>query len=298
MKVSVVLAAYNAEKYLALAVESILRQRFRDFELILIDDHSSDASGQIMKDFAGQDPRIVVLENEENLGLTKSLNRGLAIAKGEYIARMDADDIARPSWLEKHVSFLDAHTDYTFVSCIGRYIDENGKEEQLRHFPETNEEIRAMMPKVDAMMHPGVVFRREDVAKIGNYCEDYRVVQDYDLWFRGMAAGYKFYNIQEPLILFRRNDTYNSRKSRAYRMIDYRVRKKGYKLNKVPLYKYVYLAIPLALAYIPPKVMDKFFYVLKGFDPRTRAAKEKTHGKTGATSEQSSSAVSVGEEGR
>lgn len=286
MKVSVVLGAYNAEKYLALAVESILRQSFGDFELILIDDKSTDSSAGIMKRYAGQDPRVVVLENEENLGLTKSLNRGLAVAKGEYIARMDGDDIALPHWLENQVRFLDTHPDYTFVSCIGRYIDENGREEQLRHFPETNEEIYAMMPKVDAVMHPGVVFRKADVAKIGNYCEDYRVVQDYDLWFRAMAAGYKFYNFQEPLVLFRRNDTYNARKSRAYRMVDFQVRKKGYKLNRVPFYKYVYLLIPLALAYIPPRVMDKFFYLFKGLDPRTKAAKEKANGKVGAKSEQ------------
>lgn len=274
MKISVVMSVYNAEKYLTEAVESILAQTYSDFELILINDKSTDGSGEILKSYAQKDPRIVILENEQNIGLTKSLNRGLAIAKGEYIARMDADDISVPDRFEKQVAFLDTHLDYSFVSCIGRYIDENGNPEQLRLFPETNEEIYAMMPKVDAVMHPGVMFRREDIAKIGNYCEDFRVVQDYDLWFRGMAAGYKFYNIQEPLVLFRRNDSYNTRKSKAYRMVDYRVRKKGYRINNVPLHKRVYLIVPLALAYIPPKVMDKLFYILKKFDPRNKNAKE------------------------
>lgn len=270
MKISVVMAAYNAEKYLKEAMDSILGQTYDDFELIVIDDKSSDASGQILKDYAARDSRVVVLENQENMGLTKSLNKGLKVAKGEYIARMDADDISVPDRFEKQVVFLDSHPDHSFVSCIGRYIDEDGKEEQLRLFPETNEEIYAMMPKVDAVMHPGVMFRREDIRKIGDYCEDFRVVQDYDLWFRGMAAGYKFYNIQEPLVLFRRNDSYNTRKSKAYRMVDYRVRKKGYKINKIPLHKRVYLVVPLALAYIPPKVMDKLFYVLKRFDLRNK----------------------------
>lgn len=274
MKISVVMSVYNAEKYLTEAVESILAQTYSDFELILINDKSTDGSGEILKSYAQKDPRIVILENEQNIGLTKSLNRGLAIAKGEYIARMDADDISVADRFEKQVAFLDTHLDYSFVSCIGRYIDENGNPEQLRLFPETNEEIYAMMPKVDAVMHPGVMFRREDIAKIGNYCEDFRVVQDYDLWFRGMAAGYKFYNIQEPLVLFRRNDSYNTRKSKAYRMVDYRVRKKGYRINNVPLHKRVYLIVPLALAYIPPKVMDKLFYILKKFDPRNKNAKE------------------------
>lgn len=274
MKISVVMSAYNAEKYLREAMDSILAQTYGDFELIVIDDKSTDATGQILKEYAQRDPRVVVLENQENMGLTKSLNKGLAVAKGEYIARMDADDISVPDRFAKQVDFLDSHPDYSFVSCIGRYIDEDGKEEQLRLFPETNEEICAMMPKVDAVMHPGVMFRKADIAAIGDYCEDFRVVQDYDLWFRGMAAGYKFYNIQEPLVLFRRNDSYNKRKSRAYRMVDYRVRKKGYKLNKIPMHKRVYLAVPLALAYIPPVIMDKLFYVLKRFDPRNRAARK------------------------
>lgn len=270
MKISVVMSVYNAEKYLKAAIDSILNQTYSDFELILINDKSSDASDAILKQYQTEDSRIILLENEENMGLTKSLNRGLEVARGEFIARMDADDISVLERFEKQVKFLDEHPDYSFVSCIAQYIDENGKPEQMRLFPETNEEIYDMMPKVDAVMHPGVMFRREDIAKIGNYCEDFRVVQDYDLWFRGMAAGYKFYNIQEPLVLFRRNDSYNTRKSKAYRMVDYQVRKKGYRINNIPLHKRVYLLIPLALAYIPPKIMDKLFYILKRFDPRNK----------------------------
>lgn len=297
MKVSVVMSVYNAEKYLAEAVDSILAQTYEDFELILINDKSTDSSGEILHRYAEQDGRVVLLENQENMGLTKSLNRGLAVAKGEYIARMDADDISVPERFAIQVKFLDENPDYSFVSCIGRYIDENGNPEQLRLFPETNEEIYAMMPKVDAVMHPGVMFRREDIAKIGNYCEDFRVVQDYDLWFRGMAAGYKFYNFQEPLVLFRRNESYNTRKSKAYRMVDYRVRKKGYKINKIPLHKRVYLVVPLALAYIPPKVMDKLFYVLKKFDPRNKAAKEKENGQAGTENQQHTSELSRSQAG-
>ncbi len=268
MKVSVVMSVFNAEKYLKEAVESILNQTFHDFEFIIINDCSTDLSSSILSDFANTDNRIVLLSNESNMGLTKSLNKGLDIAKGEYIARMDSDDISVSTRLEKQVLFLDQHPEYSFVSCIGQYIDENGTFEQLRKFPETNDEIYKMMPKVDAVMHPGVMFRRADIEKIGNYCEDFRVVQDYDLWFRGMAAGYKFYNIQEPLLLFRRNESYNKRKSKSYRLVDFAVRKKGYKINHIPFYKWVYLVIPLALAYIPPKILDRLFYFFKKFDPR------------------------------
>ncbi|MBQ7345432.1 MAG: glycosyltransferase [Oscillospiraceae bacterium] len=281
MRLSVVMAVYNAEKYLNKAMDSILGQTFDDFELIVVDDKSKDRSGQILHEYARKESRMVLLENQENMGLAKSLNRGLAVAQGEYIARMDADDISVPHRFEQQVRFLDQHPDYTFVSCIGRYIDEEGNQEQLRLFPETNEEIYAMMPKVDAVMHPGVMFRRADVAAIGNYCEELRVVQDYDLWFRGMAAGYKFYNIQEPLVLFRRNHSYNVRKNRAYRLMDLKVRKKGYKLNKIPFYKWGYLIVPLILAVIPPKVMDKMFYTFKKLDPRNKAVQKKDRGRHG-----------------
>lgn len=273
MKISVVMSVFNSEKYIGEAIDSILKQTYSDFELILIDDKSTDMTNKIMKQYQASDSRIIILENESNLGLTKSLNRGLTVAQGEYIARMDADDISLHERFEKQVNFLDNHPEYSFVSCIAQYIDENGNLEQMRLFPETNEEIYDMMPKVDAVMHPGVMFRRMDIAKIGNYCEEFRVVQDYDLWFRGMAAGYKFYNLQEPLVLFRRNDMYNKRKSKSYRLVDYKVRKKGYKLNNIPIRKRIYIFIPLILAFIPSRIMDKLFYFLKKFDPRNKGDK-------------------------
>ena len=89
-----------------------------------------------------------------------------------------------------------------------------------------------------------------------------------------MAAGYKFYNIQEPLVLFRKNESYNSRKSTAYRVIDFKVRLKGYRLNHIPWYKRKYLMLPIALAIIPPKIMDKLFYRLKKLDPRNVIRRE------------------------
>ena len=270
MKVTVLMSVYNGEKYLAKSIESILNQTFIDFEFMIIDDASTDNSFNIMKEYLLLDNRINLFRNKENLGLTASLNFGLQHAKGQYIARMDADDIAREDLLEKEVEFLDNHPEYTFVSCIADYIDEDGNIEKPRLFPETNEDIYATMPKVNAMMHPGVLFRKDDIEKIHNYDERFRVCQDYDLWFRGMAAGYKFYNIQEPLLQFRRNRTYNSRKDLSYRLTDFKVRLNGYKINHLGIKNYIYLGVPIALAIIPDKVIDKLFYLLKGFDPRNK----------------------------
>ena len=112
MKISVLMSVYNADKYLTEAMDSILAQTYPDFEMIVVNDKSTDKSGDILKAFAQKDPRIVILENAQNLGLTRSLNRGLAIAKGEYVARMDADDISAPDRFQKQVAFLDMHPDY------------------------------------------------------------------------------------------------------------------------------------------------------------------------------------------
>ena len=111
-KVSVVMSAYNGERYLREAVESILNQTFNDFEFIIIDDGSTNSTGQILSSYAAQDPRIVLIRNRENIGLTKSLNKGLALARGEYIARMDADDVSLPNRFSEQV----CSDDGTFAS--------------------------------------------------------------------------------------------------------------------------------------------------------------------------------------
>ncbi|WDI33126.1 glycosyltransferase [Hyphococcus flavus] len=124
--ISVVMTAYNAERYIESAIESILTQTFSDFEFIIIDDASTDATIEIINRFAASDLRIQALCNEHNLGVTRSLNRGLSVAKGSYIARMDADDISLPHRFEKQVAFLDTHPDYSVVASGVQVIDEAG----------------------------------------------------------------------------------------------------------------------------------------------------------------------------
>ena len=109
--VSVLMAVYNAEKYLTEAVESILVQTFADFEFLIIDDGSVDGSAAILEDYAESDERVKVIHNSENLGLTKSLNIGLKLTQGKFIARIDADDVAVPERFEKQITFMDDHPD-------------------------------------------------------------------------------------------------------------------------------------------------------------------------------------------
>jgi glycosyltransferase involved in cell wall biosynthesis len=124
--VSVIMPVFNAKLYLSEAVESILSQTFADFELITIDDCSTDGSLEILKSFAEKDKRVLVLDNERNLGVTPTLNRGLATANGELIARMDADDISLPERLEKQAAFLKAHPEVGLVSGDALAIDAQG----------------------------------------------------------------------------------------------------------------------------------------------------------------------------
>jgi len=120
--ISVVMPVYNTEKFVAEAIESILAQTFTDFEIIIIDDCSTDKSWQIIQDFSEKDQRIVTIQNSENQGLARSLNKGLKIAKGQFIARMDADDISMPQRFEIQLDFLKNHPDVGVVGSTVKFI--------------------------------------------------------------------------------------------------------------------------------------------------------------------------------
>ena len=127
-KISVVMAVYNGERHLREAIDSILNQTFADFEFVIIDDASTDRSGRILQEYAGKDKRIVIIGNETNMGLSKSLNKGIRLTKGEYIARMDADDISFPDRFEKQVKFLDDHNDIGILGTHYLQMDIGGKD--------------------------------------------------------------------------------------------------------------------------------------------------------------------------
>jgi len=134
-QVSVIMPAYNAEKYIGEAIESILNQTYKDFELIIVNDASTDSTGSIIKTYAEKDERIVVLENEQNLNIAGSLNRAISAAKGEFLARMDADDIALPERLEIQSKAMQENPKVAVVGNDINLIDENGSVIGYRHYP-------------------------------------------------------------------------------------------------------------------------------------------------------------------
>ena len=183
--VSVLMPVYNGERYLREAVESILAQTFTNFEFIIIDDGSTDNTWQILQGYAAHEPWIVLVRNENNIGLARSLNKGLALARGEYIARQDADDISLRQRLEKQVEFLDTHPDVVLVGTWGLVIDERGQIVGLRRRPCGCSQIRWSLLFTSAFMHGSVMFRRARVLEdVGYYDEDLPFAEDYDLWSR------------------------------------------------------------------------------------------------------------------
>lgn len=200
-KVTVLMSVYNGEKYLRQAIESILNQTFKDFEFLIIDDGSTDGTAEIIRSYT--DPLIRFVQNEKNIGLTRSLNRGLKLAKGEYIARQDADDISLPERLEKQVSFLDSHSNVALLSSSIKMINLDDKEIGFWKLPCDNSTIKENLLKgLNQFSHPSSIFRKKCVEKVGGYRETFEVAQDYDLWLR-IAEEFDVANLEEPLCIYR-----------------------------------------------------------------------------------------------
>ncbi|HMF28708.1 MAG TPA: glycosyltransferase [Candidatus Cybelea sp.] len=203
-----VLPIYDGAPFLAQAIESILAQTFRDFELITIDDGSRDASGEILDRFARSDSRVTALY-QANAGMIAALNRGLALARGEFIARMDQDDVAHPERFARQVSFLDAHSDVAVVGSAVTLIDETGKRIRDVDYPAIPETVAKFLEIGAPLAHPAVMMRRDAVGAVGGYREAFRYAEDYDLWLR-MAERYRMSNLADRLLLYRQHQSKQS----------------------------------------------------------------------------------------
>lgn len=200
--ISVVMPVYNSAKYLPLAIESILNQTYTDFELIIIDDGSTDASREIIKKYAQQDRRIKTKRNPSNLGICLSLNYGLSLAKGKYIARMDSDDWSYPERLGEQLAFMKSHPQV--VICGGSIEVCNKKLAVInrRMYPRSDKKIREKMLRINPFAHPAVMYRKNFVVKVGGYSPLFTGVEDYDLYFRLGKEG-RFANLSQRILKLR-----------------------------------------------------------------------------------------------
>ena len=221
--VSVVMPVYNSARFLREAIDSVLAQSFTDFELVLVDDGSTDGSAAIMDGYS--DPRIRVVKQDRNRGLVAALNTGLDHAHGTFIARMDGDDVMVPQRLAVQVRFLEDHPAVAVVAAFVDLINEDGAVTGVWNTDReavTEEEIRALMPKTACIAHPTVMIRRDALAGL-RYDPRQVEGEDWDLWLRMLSRGFRIAKIPEALLLYRQHPASFTGTNKSRRVLELRL---------------------------------------------------------------------------
>lgn len=264
--VSVVMPVFNAEKYLDVAINSILLQTFNNFEYIIIDDGSTDLSWEIIKKYAKKDKRIKVLRNKSNLRTTKTLNKGIKKAVGRYIVRMDADDWSYPYRIQKQYEFMEKHLEIGVSGGTIEICDEKLNVINKREYPITDKKIREKIFRYSPFAHPATIWKAEVLKKVGGYNENLPLSQDYELYFRiGKEA--KFGNLNKILLKLRtHNDSSSIVKGKYQEQYTIYSRIKaflelGYNMSFADkLYTFVQIT---SMVIIPPKMKFWLFNFLR-----------------------------------
>lgn len=198
---SVVMPTYNAAEYIERSLESILRQSFEDYELIIIDDGSTDGTIELIE--KQEDDRIHLIQREDENGITSALNRGIDETRGQYVARHDADDWSSPDRFDKQITYLESHPDVALLGTGAYLVDEDGQQISRRRVLE-NPRVENLIEH-NEFVHGSVMMRQDALADLGGYDERFVTAEDYDLWLR-LADAYSVANIDEPLYHFRQHD--------------------------------------------------------------------------------------------
>lgn len=256
-KISVIMGIYNCESTLAEAIDSILKQTYADWELILCDDGSQDDTYHIAREFQSQFPtKIKLLKNDKNCGLNFTLNRCLQETSGDYIARMDADDRCLPNRFEIEVNVLKAEPNIAIVSTDMEHFDEHGTWGRQTHpeYPEPIDFIRGT-----PFCHAPCMVRREAYEAVHGYSEDacFLRVEDYHLWLKMYMAGYRGKNIHEILYQMRDDRNAYSRRKFVYRINEARVRTMAVRCLHLPPIGYLYAVRPILVGLIPGWLYDR-----------------------------------------
>lgn len=215
--VSVVTRVFNCQRYIAQAIESILDQTFQDFEMVIVDDASTDGTAAILRSYAQRDSRIRVFRNETNQGPVKTMNIGLKQARGEFVAVQDADDLSLPHRLETQVNLLRADPQLAMVGGKGSVVDEEGEELRVStHEFKDSGEVKQYLREKHLFIHSSVMFRRRSLEAIGGYDEFFLYSHDYDVYLR-LAEKYDIlYYEEEPLVKWRWLNSGISGRKKAY----------------------------------------------------------------------------------
>ncbi len=248
--ISVAMGIYNCKSTLKEAVDCIINQTYTNWELIMCDDASTDGTYEYALELSKKDSRIKVIRNEKNLTLAPTLNNCIKNAKGDFIARMDGDDICPPDRFEKELSFLLSNESYALVSVWMNIYDKDGIFNTIKYPKEPKAED---FIKTSMFCHAGCMVRKEALDTVGGYdeTEKYKRVEDYDLWVRLYKAGYKGYNLQEALYSMRDDRNATKRRTLQNRLNEMRVKRKVIRYFKCPITSYVQVIIPLVKWLIP-----------------------------------------------
>lgn len=254
--ISIISGIYNCAETLSDAIESILAQTVTDWEWILCDDASNDNTYAVAKGYAEKYPdKFILLKNDTNMGLNYTLNRCLECVKGEYIARMDGDDVCSPERFEMELSCLEKNPDISIVSTDMEFFDETGTWGRISH-PEypANRDFLAGSP----FCHAPCMVRREAYEAVGGYSVDKKLlrVEDYHLWIKMYAKGFKGRNIGKALYKMRDDRNAYSRRKFRYRINEAYVRLLLVKELRLPIYGAIYALRPIIVGLLPKKLYD------------------------------------------
>lgn len=251
--VSVLMGVYNCDKTLKEAIQSIQKQTYTDWELIIYDDGSTDKSFDIALEMAKEDFRIKVFQNNKNVGLNITLNNCLKKASGDYIARMDADDVCEQERFQKQVAFLENHPEFSIVSTGMYLFDDSGRWGTIMpmEYPLPKDVVEG-----SPICHAPVMMYKKCLEQVGGYTEEKRRlrVEDVDLWIKLYAKGYRCYNLQEELYGMRNDSNAFARRKYRYRVNSVLVRLEGCKKLQLSARSYVKAIRPMIIGLVPQKL--------------------------------------------
>ena len=279
-RVSILMGSYNPRRkqYLYAAVHSLIRQSFSDWELLVYDDGSDKASAKILQEACQIDGRIRYLRGDCNKGLSHALNQCILHARGDYLARMDDDDLSLPKRLQTQVDFLDSHPEYQWVGCAAWLFDGGsiwGKQRKPA-VPQAKDFLFN-----SPYIHPTVMFRRQALTQAGGYSESPAVLQceDYELFLRLHAQGMRGYNLPDILFCYREGRSAYRKRSYARRIREAEVRLQGFrKLGILTPLTAGYVLKPLLIGLIPTPLYA-FFKRKQYKNPTSRQERRKQYGK-------------------
>ncbi len=255
-RISVLMGIYNCASTLQEALDSLYAQTYQDFEIILCDDGSKDNTYEVALENQRKHDNIVLLRNEQNLGLNATLNKCLDAAKSEYIARMDGDDISMPTRFEVEVNFLDTHPEYAVVSTPCTYFDDNGIFRKGIGKGEVKPKDFLFRSPVS---HAPCMARTEAFKAVDGYTVDDRLlrVEDYHLWFKLYHAGYKLFQMPESLYMMRDDRNAKRRRTWKNRRNEFYVKWIGYPMVGLPWYYRIHCFRPIIIGLLPNALYDK-----------------------------------------